>query len=97
MPRAVVFGPFKYGGMAFPDMYTRQTQLHHAKYAIQQLRWNGTVANDLLVTLDNLQLELRFTTPLFEAPLGKLDYIDQGWITNLIHRLGKAGLTLWSH
>jgi hypothetical protein len=95
MPRAVVFGPFKYGGMAFPDMYTRQTQLHHAKYAIQQLRWNGTVANDLLVTLDNLQLELRFTTPLFEAPLAKLDYIDQGWITNLIHRLGKAGLTLW--
>jgi hypothetical protein len=94
MPRAVVFGPFKYGGMAFPDMYTRQTQLH-AKYAIRQLRWNGTVANDLLVTLDNLQLELGFTTPLFEAPLAKLDYIDQGWITNLIHRLGKAGLTLW--
>jgi hypothetical protein len=61
-PRAVVHGPTKYGGIAIPDCYTRQTQ-HHLKYMIKQLRWDNTLAGDILNTLDNVQLASRFVTP----------------------------------
>ncbi|KAL7504284.1 hypothetical protein ACHAXN_004116, partial [Cyclotella atomus] len=94
MPRAVIFGPYKYGGMAFPDANTRQTQLH-TKYLIQQLRWNKTVANDFLVTLSNLQLESGFTTPLFESKSTDLDYVEQGWLISLRNRCLIMNATLW--
>jgi hypothetical protein len=77
MPRAVVFGPVKYGGMSIPDVYTRQTQLH-AKYLIQQLRWDKTVANDFLVTLSNLQLESGFVTPLLESNIKNATILSGG-------------------
>ena len=93
-PRAVTYGPLKYGGMALPDMHTRQTQ-HHTKYAIQQLRWDKTVAKDLLVTLANLQLESGFVTPILESKAPHLDYIEQGWIAGLQNRLQQIDASLW--
>jgi hypothetical protein len=94
MPRAVVFGPVKYGGMSIPDVYTRQTQLH-AKYLIQQLRWDKTVANDFLVTLSNLQLESGFVTPLLESNIKTVDYIEWEWISSFRQCLNEIDATFW--
>ena len=93
-PRAVIHGPLKFGGMSMADTYTRQTQ-HHLKYMVKQLRWNKTVAGDILATLDNIQLASGFTTPILEAPDLPIDYIDQGWILDLRARLKEIGATLW--
>ena len=54
MPNAVIFGPVEYGGMEHPEGYTLQDQTQ-LPYIIKQLRWDHTVANDILVTLDILQ------------------------------------------
>ena len=76
------------------DTHTRQTQLH-IKYMVKQLRWNQTVAGDILATLDNIQLASGFATPILEAPDLPIDYIDQGWILDLRDRLREIGATMW--
>ena len=72
----------------------RQSQLH-LKYMIKQLRWDETVAGDILTTLDNIQLASGFVTPILEATVQPMDYIDQGWILDLRTRLADIGATLW--
>ena len=94
-PRDLVHGPVAYGGLDIPDTYTRQTQLH-AKYFLKQIRWNQTVAGDLLTTLDNIQLASGFVSPILEETNPKLDYIDNGWILDLRERLSKIGATMWT-
>jgi hypothetical protein len=92
--RAIVFGPREYGGLEMPDVYTRQTQ-HHLKYILKQLRWNSTLANDILTTLDNIQLASGFVSPILENTKAKIDYIDRGWIIALRERLNEIGGSLW--
>ena len=60
-----------YGGMVIPDCYTRQTQ-HHLKYMIKQLRWDETLAGDILTTLDNVQLASGFVTPILKLQHSQL-------------------------
>ena len=55
MPGAVVYGPEEYGGMELPKIYTLQDQLQMSN-VIKQLQWDQTLANNILVTLDNIQL-----------------------------------------
>ena len=92
--RAIVHGPSKYGGLEMPDVYTRQTQ-HHIKYMLKQLRWNNTLANDILTALDNIQLASGFVLPILEATSADIDYIDNGWIIDLRKRLDDIGAKLW--
>jgi hypothetical protein len=80
--RAIIHGPRIYGGLEMPNVYTRQTQ-HHIKYMIKQLRWNSTLANDILTALDNVQLASGFVTPILENTDTEMDYIDKGWIVDL--------------
>jgi hypothetical protein len=93
-PRAIVHGPLKYGGMTMTDCYTRQSQ-HHMKYMLKQLRWDETIAGDILTTLENIQLATGFTSPILEATSLPIDYIDQGWILDLRSRLDEIGASLW--
>jgi len=93
-PRAIIYGPRAYGGLEMPDIYTRQTQ-HHIKYMIKQLRWNSTLANDILTALDNIQLASGFTSPILENTESPMDYIDNGWIIDLRERLNEIGGQLW--
>ena len=60
-----------------PNVYTRQTQ-HHIKYMIKQLRWNSTLAIDILTALDNVQLPSGFISPILEKTDTAMDYIDKG-------------------
>ena len=92
--RAIVHGPRMYGGLEIPNVYTRQTQ-HHIKYIIKQLRWNSTLANDILTALDNVQLASGFVTPILEKTDTEMDYIDNGWIVDLRERLNEIGGKLW--
>jgi hypothetical protein len=53
------------------------------KYMLKQLRWDETIAGDILTTLENIQLATGFTSPILEATSLPIDYIDQGWILDL--------------
>ena len=91
---AVMRGPMEQGGMELPDMYTRQDQ-KQVTYIIKQLRKNGTVANDFLVTLDMIQLLSGLTTPILEFTKKKLRYLDQSFIVRLQERLSEIDASIW--
>ena len=94
MPDAVIFGTMSYEGMEFPQTYTLQDQLQ-IPGVIRQLRWNKTVANDILVTLDNIQLNTGFVTPIMEDIRPGMDYVDQGLLASLQGRMREIKATMW--
>ena len=84
----------EYGGLELPEVYTRQDQLQVTNL-IKQLQWDGTLANDILVTLDNLQMESRLVTPVLETTEGKLNYVRMGWLSELRRRFGQIDKKIW--
>lgn len=95
IPRAVVHGPFCYGGLKLMDTRTRQTQHHVKDIMIKYIRWDQTVGGDIMTTLDNIQLASGFVSPLLEAMDERIDYIDNDWILELRQRLGEISATMW--
>jgi ribonuclease HI len=93
-PRAIVHAPLRYGGMEVPDCYSLQNQLQ-IPYLMKQLRCNKTVANNFLVTLNNIQLVSGLTTPIFDQSEVHLTYMDKGWITELHSRMQEIEATMW--
>ena len=93
-PKAVAYGPVEYGGMELPETYTLQDQLQ-ISYLLRSLRWDSTVANDLLVTLDNIQLNSGLVTPIFEETATRLDYLDNGHLVALRNRMSAYDASLW--
>ena len=76
------------GGMEIPEAYTLPDQLQ-IPYVIQYLRWDKMVANDILVTLDNIQLNAGFVTPIMEDRRLGINYVDQGLLVSPRGRMEK--------
>ena len=93
MPDAVIFGTMSHGVMEFPEAYTPQDQLQIPDI-IRQLRWDKTVANDILVTLDNIQLNAGFVKPIMEDTSVRMDYVDHGLLASLQGRMGKINVNI---
>ena len=76
------------GGMEIPEAYTLQDQLQ-IPYVIRYLRWYKMVANDILVTLDNIQLNAGFVTPIMEDRRLGINYVNQGLLASPRGRMEK--------
>ena len=76
-----------------PHTYTLQDQLQ-VPYLIKALRWDETVANDLLTTLDCIQLTSGFVTPIMEDTTILIEYVDQGLLISLRERLSDINANL---
>ena len=85
LPGAVLYGPMSMGGMEFPETYTLQNQTQ-IPFIIRQLRWDKTLANDILVTLDHVQLLSGFTTPVMHVNI--LRFASSMYLE--VHTTGKA-------
>jgi len=94
LPSALAYGPEEFGGMEFPEVYTLQDQLQ-IPYLLKALRWNKTVANNFLVTLDNIQMASGFVTPILEDTTLPIDYVDRGWIISLRDRMSEYNAGVW--
>ena len=93
IPDAVIFGTVNHGGMEFPEAYALQDQLQITD-VIRQLRWDKTVTNDILVTLNNIQLNAGFVIPIIEDTQPQMDYVDQGLLALLRGRMGEIEATM---
>ena len=82
MRDTVIFGTMNQVGMEFPEAYTLQDQLQIPDI-IQQLRWDKTVANNILVTLNNIQLNAGFVTPLMEDTGPRMENVNRDLLTSL--------------
>jgi hypothetical protein len=74
------------GGMEFPETRTLQNQTQ-IPFMIKQLRWDKTLANDILVTLDHVQLLSSFTTPVMQNTKIKINYIGTSYLVEMRRRL----------
>ena len=94
LPAAVLYGPASMGGMEFPETYTMQDQAQ-IPYLLKQLRWDKTVANDTLVTLDHIQLISGFVLPILNNTLEPINYIDNSFLLSIRNRLSEINGSLW--
>ena len=94
LPAAVLYGPASMGGMEFPETYTMQDQAQ-IPYLLKQLRWDKTVANDILVTLDHIQLTSGFVLPILSNTLEPINYIDNSFLLSIRNRLSEINGSLW--
>lgn len=62
---------------------------------VRHLRENATPVNDILVTLDNLQLRSGNVTPVMENRERRMDYIEKGYLSELKRRMGEVGAGIW--
>ena len=62
---------------------------------LKQLRWDKTLANDILVTLDHVQLLTGLTTPVMQNTASKIDYIGTSYLVEMRRRLSDIEGTIW--
>ena len=62
--------------MKFPETHTLQDQLQ-IPYLIRYSRWDKTVPNNVLVTLDNIQINVGFVTLIMEDTSLRTYYVNQ--------------------
>ena len=53
------------------------------------------MANDILVTLNNIQLNAGFVVPIMKDTRPRMDYVDQGLLASLRERMGEIEATMW--
>ena len=85
MPRAVVFGTGKYGGMSWASPHYI-LMVEQIKILIGSLRLQDTVGRILDIQLKWLQLFSGISTPVLEYEKS-IPYLPPGWITALHHKL----------
>ena len=94
-PRAIVWGPIDLGGLGLnTDIYCLQAQCAIG-YLVRSLRWNKTVASDIITVLNACQLASGLEFPLLEHPDLPIRYISAGWIPHLREMLLFFGIKIW--
>ena len=81
MPRAVVFGPLKYGGMQWQSPYSI-TLYEQLKLLIGSIRLRDTVGTILRVQLQWIQLHAGTSIPLLEES-HNISYLQDCWLKSL--------------
>lgn len=76
------------GPIGFPATQSLQLATQ-VEYLVKQLRWNKTVANDFLVTLDSTQLHTGVGSPLLETTLPPVTYAGNSFILSLRAQLAQ--------
>ena len=94
MPKIVLYSPLEKGGMNYPSFSILQDQLGIINL-IKQLRWNKTIANDILVTLSAIQFTSGMCTPVLMDTSTNISYVPPGWLLHIRSRLNAWGGTLW--
>ena len=95
MSRSVIWGPKGLGGLELnTNMYNVQAQCA-LTYIVCTIRWDKTVANDIIATLNALQLASGFEHNILEVTSPKIKYHGPGWLLNLREMLDLYQASLW--
>ena len=93
-PKAVVYGPMKYGGLNYPHFKTIQTT-KSVMYLIKQLRWDKEMEKELRVNIEMTQLMAGVVTPIMEDPRTSIDYLEESWVLTVRKRLRMLDAKVW--
>jgi hypothetical protein len=96
MPRSAVWGPKGLGGLELDtNIYNLQAQCA-LTYLVRTLRWDKTVAKDIIPTLNALPLASGFGSLILEKTSPPKKYLGQGWILNLQEMLDLYNASVWA-
>ena len=87
-PKAVLYGPQEYGGMAFPTIETIQDQKGISHW-VKHLRWGKEIGEDFKILLSAAQLTSGLTTPILDSVDLEIPYLEEGVISHLRNTLRK--------
>ena len=73
MPRAVIAGPFKYGGNNFTT-YWHEQHIQHIEHLIRYIRRKCPIGKLLLAMIDQFQFHLGIQQPFFTLSSTKYQY-----------------------
>ena len=91
-PRAVVFGPCRYGGIQLPNLYVEQG-MQHITWLLYLQRQPRTTTYLLDILIRHSQLEAGLGESILETK-HDLQYITPTWLTHTIKFIQEAGLTI---
>ena len=86
MKKAVVYAPLELGGIGLPSIQCLQDQ-KGMQHMIRQLKWGREPAEDVHITLSQLQLQTGFLDPLLSRPVLPAPHIETGWLSHIRQRL----------
>jgi len=92
--RAIVHGPWQWGGLNIPDLFTEQLATHvHTmmKYGGQV---NNTTGSLLQAVYENFQLESGLSGPINDFPECVYEYVTNTWVTQTCEALRPVHITL---
>lgn len=75
-PKALIFGPAKYGCLNLHDIYCKQLELHITKI-IQHVRRNDDVGKAFISNIHSYEVTIGLSTPLFDNPPWNVPYAQQ--------------------
>jgi hypothetical protein len=94
-PRAVVWGPVSLGGLGLnTNIYNLQTQCA-VGYLLSSLRWDQTIADDIICVLNAVQLASGWESPLLMEVDEPLLYLGRGWIRHVRQMLADVKAKVW--
>ena len=92
MPRAVVYGPQEYGGMAWDNVLVLSLY-EKIKMLVGSIRLQDKVGGMLQIQLSWLQLFAGIGTPLLQYH-NAIPFLPSGWLTNVTHLLVETGVQI---
>ena len=93
MPRAVVYGPIRLGGISIPGLYVIQGMEQTIKI-IQHVRHRSSLGHMILITLEWSQLVAGVSYNLLQRTSTKIPHMTGSWLQSLRSFLAKSDLTL---
>jgi len=93
-PRAVLFGPARYGGIEIPELFTDQG-IGQLKLLFGHTKLRDQVGQQIFCFLSELQLFIGSISPVLSLPYkvyGKL--VGDYWLTSIWRHMSQVGFTV---
>lgn len=94
MPKAVIYSPYHMAGLNYPSFQIIQDQKGILNL-LKELRWNKTMANDILTVMSAIQLCSGLTDPIMEDTATDLSYLGKSWFLHIRQHLKAFRGKLW--
>jgi len=95
MPKKVVFGPTRYGGIGIRYLYIKQVS-QQAQHFIRNMRHQGILGNNMWVTYQWFQVTTGTDYPVLEYPdTLKLPHAEGDWFIALQDFLSASNLAIY--
>jgi hypothetical protein len=94
LPRAVVYAPLKYQGLAVPNLYV-ETGIQHISLVLQETYRNSPTGKLLRMSIEAAKVEVGVGGPLFMQPFERFGTLaTESWVKHTWQFLSEYGITI---